>query len=64
MQQLDPYFIELNTNHILSPEQTERIGSVAVEAFYLLSRGIEHKSNLLTSIENALDKSKWCKKYF
>jgi Fe-S-cluster containining protein len=50
-------FIELNTNHILSPEQTERIGSVAVEAFYLLSRGIEHKSNLLTSIENALDKS-------
>ncbi|MDH3393892.1 MAG: flagellin lysine-N-methylase [Desulfobulbaceae bacterium] len=51
-------FRRLDKNAALSAQQVEKIGTVAVEVFYLLTRGIEHSSDFLATIEKTFDKNK------
>lgn len=49
---------QLDSEAPLSAQQEETLAAIAVEVFYLLSRGIEHSSDLLTAIERTFDKNK------
>ncbi len=50
-------FQQLANDISLSPQQEEKLGAIAVEVLYLLTRGIEHSSDLLATIEQTLDKN-------
>ncbi len=51
-------FRHLAGNVELSTQQKDALGAMAVEAIYLLTRAIEHNSDLLTTIEQTLDRNK------
>ncbi|MDH4322428.1 MAG: flagellin lysine-N-methylase [Desulfobulbaceae bacterium] len=48
---------QLSFNANLTAQHQAKIGTVAVDVFYRLARGIEHDSGLLTKIEQTLDKN-------